>query len=61
MEQINTLRGHRTLPSGVVSVDYEKKDGGITFKVVIPEGQSATFRYGDEEYPLAAGENILKY
>lgn len=59
VEQINTLSGHRTLPSGVVSVDYEKKDGGITFKVVIPEGQSATFRYGDEEYPLAAGENTF--
>ncbi|MBQ8696479.1 MAG: hypothetical protein IJ519_02060 [Clostridia bacterium] len=61
VEQINTLSGHRTLPSGVVTVDYEKCDGKVNFKVSIPEGQNATFVYKAEEFALNAGDNELTF
>jgi len=61
VEQINTLSGHRTLPSGIVTVNYEKADGKIAFKVSIPKGQNATFVYKDEEFSLKAGDNSFSF
>lgn len=58
---VNTLSGHRTLPAGKVSLSYEKSEGGISFCISIPEGQKAEFVYGENTYPLSAGENRFTF
>lgn len=61
VDGINRLRGSRTLPKGEVSAAYEKTDGGISFTVTIPEGQTAEFVCRGNTVPLKPGENRLSF
>ncbi len=56
---INRLRAMRTIPAGEVTVAYEKAGETVDFRIVIPSGVSATFRCGDTERALDAGENVF--
>ncbi len=56
---INRLRAMRTLPAGELTVAYEKTEGTVDFRVVIPSGVTAVFRCGDTERALDAGENVV--
>lgn len=44
---------------GKVSVSWEKKGQKAEFTAEIPDGASAVFRYGENEYTLAAGTNNI--
>lgn len=59
MSKFNTMSGSMQTPQGTVSVQYEKKDSGVNFKIVIPPKTEAVLRYADGEYVLTEGENIL--
>ncbi len=60
VEKLNRVSGKRTVPKGEVSVAYEKMDGEITFRVVIPEGTKAVFRVRGEAAALSCGVTTLK-
>jgi hypothetical protein len=51
------MRGSMQTPQGTVSVSYQKSPKGIEFDLVIPDGVTAVFRYGDADISLQAGEN----
>lgn len=57
VEGVNRISGSRMIPSGEVSVFYEKSASGTVFTVCIPDGQTAEFVLGDEVRSLHAGEN----
>jgi hypothetical protein len=59
VSRFNRMSGSMETPKGKVAVSYEKKDGGVTFCVVIPAGIEAVFRYEDREWVLAEGENRI--
>lgn len=48
----------RTL-HGDVAVNYENNSGKVKFRISIPEGTKAVFRFGDKEYALSQGENEM--
>ncbi|MBQ9951172.1 MAG: family 78 glycoside hydrolase catalytic domain [Clostridia bacterium] len=58
---VNRLSGGRDLPSGRVSVSYEKRDGGAAFVIGLPEGQKAAFVYQGKAHPLKPGENRFEF
>ncbi len=49
---IETVRGR-------ISVSYEKKGGKTHFRITVPEGAKAVFRFGGKDTPLTVGENRL--
>ncbi len=57
VSEINTLSGHRRLPSGDVFVSYKKGNGSIAFDIDLPKDQKAEFVYKDKAYPLSCGKN----
>ncbi len=60
VEKLSRASGSRVLPAGEISVAYEKKDGGVEFVIVIPEGVTAKFKLGELECPLEVGENRFR-
>ncbi|MBR6740335.1 MAG: family 78 glycoside hydrolase catalytic domain [Clostridia bacterium] len=59
VKKLSRAKGHITVNAGVVSVEYEKSEGGFTCRVCIPEGVKAEFRRGERVIPLVCGENTL--
>ena len=57
VSRFNWMRGSMQTPQGTVSVSYQKSPKGIEFDLVIPDGVTAVFRYGDADISLQAGEN----
>lgn len=57
VSRFNWMRGSMQTPQGTVSVSYQKSPNGIEFDLVIPDGVTAVFRYGDADISLQAGEN----
>ena len=56
-EKINTIGGSRTLPCGVVSVNYNRTADNIFVKISLPKGKTARFIYNNKERLLYEGEN----
>ena len=56
-KKLNRVSGSRGIPSGTVSVSYEKTDSSVEWKVVIPENLEAVFNFGGEKRQLQSGEN----
>ena len=59
VNEIRALSGWRILPSGKVSVAYQKKKGGIEFTIEIPQKQRADFIWKGKVYPLQADKTKL--
>ncbi len=59
MSRFQTMSGSMNTPNGTVAVQYEKKAGGVDFKIVIPPETEAVLRYAGQEYVLTQGENNL--
>ncbi|MBQ8311389.1 MAG: hypothetical protein IJX80_10305, partial [Clostridia bacterium] len=59
VSKFGSMRGSMQTPNGVVSVEYKKENGGVSFKICIPPHVNAIFRYANAEYPLTAGENTF--
>lgn len=57
VDQLNKASGWRMLPSGKVSVSWEKTEAGVSFVIEVPENLPAVFVYGGRKYELTAGEN----
>ncbi len=57
VERFGRMRGSMKTPAGIVSVSYENNSGKVNFKISIPEGIKAVFRYADKEIELSQGEN----
>ena len=50
--------GYQTISQGKIEVRWEKKDGEVQFRIVIPENCPATFKFGGETVALPAGETL---
>jgi len=61
VSKCNRMSGSMKIPGGTVAVSYVKENGHIQFKVTIPTGAEAIFRYAGEEYTLSAGENAFAF
>ncbi len=59
VSEFNKMSGSMTIPNGKVSVEYEKIEGAVSFKIVIPSATEAVLRYNGQEITLAEGENNL--
>lgn len=60
VSMLNRVRGYRELPTGRVSVSYEKHGGTADFTITIPENLSAVFKLAGHIYELQPGENQIK-
>ena len=47
-------------PHGLVSVRWDRTAGGLTLRVAVPEGATATIRVGSFERVVEAGEHVLE-
>jgi len=61
VEQINRLSGWRILPSGKLSVSYEKTESGVAFVIDVPEDLPAVLVYDGKCCTLNAGENRFTF
>lgn len=60
LEYLPDLEGEAVTPRGMVSFSYQKADGALSGKVILPEGMNGTFVYPDgREVALHGGENLL--
>ena len=59
-EQFGYMRGSMKVPSGTVSVAYQKQDGNIRFEITVPPCEDATFIYGGE-HALKEGSNVFVF
>ena len=57
VSRFSRMSGSIETPHGRVAVAYEKTDSGVSFKITIPAGVTAVFRYADKERSLQTGEN----
>ena len=57
VSKFNRMSGSMEIPSGTVSVSYEKTDENVNFSIFIPEGCKAAFRLFAYERVLNTGEN----
>ena len=57
VSELNVMRGSISTPAGTVAVAYEREDEKVRFKITVPAGVKAVFRYFDTERELTAGEN----
>ena len=53
------MSGFMTTPQGRISVEYNKTEKGIDFKISVPVDTQATFRYLEKSYSLSKGENLI--
>lgn len=60
VSELNVMRGSISTPAGTVAVAYEKKDEKLCFRITVPAGVKAVFRYLDEERKLTTGENVFE-
>lgn len=61
IREISSLTGHKTLPSGTVSLSYQKEAQTVHFTVDLPNDQPAVFQYGGQTVSLHAGKNQLSF
>lgn len=54
------MSGSMEIPSGTVSVEYRKNGDAVDFKISVPSGITASFKYNEKEYALKEGENCFK-
>ena len=54
------MSGSMSTPNGTVAVNYVKNSTCTEFKIQIPKGTKAVFRYADKEFELTQGENIFE-
>ena len=59
VSEFNKMSGSMTIPNGKVSVQYEKNEGIVIFKIFIPASTEAVLRYNGQEITLTEGENNL--
>ena len=45
--------------AGKIAVSYAKRDNAVEFKILIPEGVQAVFRYDNREIELKSSENVF--
>ena len=57
--RFSRMSGSISTKNGRVSVAYQRGENGLAFKIVIPKGTKAVFRYADKEILLCEGENAL--
>lgn len=55
IDALSHVRGYITVPDGKISVEFEKKQGGILFKIEIPAGIDAVLAVNGREIPVSAG------
>ncbi len=60
VDGVNTVTATRTVPLGEVKVSYEKADGLVTFRITVPEGVKAEFRFGEKTVALTAGDQTIE-
>ena len=53
------MSGSMETPKGTVSVEYRKNGEAVDFKISVPSGITASFKYKDKEHPLTEGENLF--
>lgn len=54
---LNRVSGQRQIPSGTVSVSYEKSGETVSLKIIIPENQPSVFQHGETVITLKPGLN----
>ncbi len=59
VSKFGRMSGSISTPNGTVAVSYIKKSHCIEFKIQIPKGIKAIFRYSGQEFELTEGENNL--
>jgi hypothetical protein len=57
---LNKVKGGIALEGGCLLVEYEKGNGKTKFKVTLPSGVNAKFKYKDAEFDLKVGENLFE-
>ena len=60
VSKFGRMSGSISTPKGTVAVSYVKKSTSTEFKIQIPKGTKAVFRYADKEFELTEGENIFE-
>ena len=61
VSKCNRMSGIMKTPNGTVAVGYVKENGRIRFKITIPTGTEAIFRYAGQEYSPETGENEFAF
>lgn len=59
ISRFSRMSGSMKTPNGTVAVSYERADGGVVFKVTVPEGCKASFTIPSFEKALSVGENTF--
>ncbi len=59
-ENLSFAKGSIDTPKGEIAVSWKKKDGTITFDVMIPNGVNVTFSYKDTQCVLTEGFNQVR-
>ncbi len=57
VDRFSRMSGSMKTPAGFVAVSYENNSGETKFRISIPDGTKAVFRFADKEYELLKGEN----
>ena len=57
ISKFNWMSGSMEIPSGTVSVRYEKTGDSVEFNIFVPDGCKATFSLFEQERVLKSGEN----
>ena len=60
VSEFGHMRGSMKIPSGTVSVGYQKQGGQIRFEINVPPCREAVFRYNGE-HSLNEGKNVFVF
>lgn len=56
---INILQGEVWTPQGVLAVNADKTESGVSFRITVPAGMTVTFSYGGRSRKLAPGQHAF--
>ena len=59
VSKFNRMAGSMDTPKGSIAISYERGAEGVRFGITIPAGCRATFRFGETEQALTAGDNEI--
>ena len=58
---LNKAKGHIKTVQGVFAVEYEKRNGSVSFTLTVPETTDAVFVFRESKVKLSPGENKMEY